>query len=105
THRVERDAGIAGVGEGGNTVAETLGDTITRRVEEHVPRENGALRARETKDPGAEVEILEKAAHRGELEVGVRIDEPRKQDRVSKVDRAARRRGRRGTDVGDAVHL
>jgi phosphatidylserine/phosphatidylglycerophosphate/cardiolipin synthase-like enzyme len=50
-----------------------------------------------------ERQLLEQAAHRGELEVRVRVDQPGHQDRAPEVDRAVRR-GERGRRLRRGAH-
>ena len=85
-HGVEADARVAGVGEGRDAGAQSLLDAEPRRVEQVVVREHGAARVREPEDPLAEGETVEKAAHRGELEVAVRVDETGQEQRVAEID-------------------
>jgi hypothetical protein len=102
-HRVEGDAGVAGVGVGRDAGAQPLGDPLPRPVEQIVARQHGALRGRETEDPVAEAEPLEEAAHGGELEVAVRVDEPRHEERLAELVVLARRRAVARSDVRDAA--
>ena len=100
-HRVERDARVAGVGIRGDTVANPLGESESRGVEHAGAIEHRALDAIETQDPAREVQILEKAAHQGELEVRVSVDEPGQQDGVAEVAIVAARRVDSRSDIHD----
>src|SRR6185369_7567971 len=103
-HRLEAAARITGVGEGRDPAAQALLDAQARGVEQIVVREHGATRVREPEDPLAEGQTVEKAAHGGELEVAVRVDETGEEECVAEVDVGTVSRGRRvgaRTDVRD----
>src|SRR5262249_50093379 len=95
-------ARIARVGKRGHPRAQSFLDSVTRRVEQGVRIEHVASRGGETEDPAAKVEGLEEAAHRGELEVRVRVDGTGKQKDVAEVMVVARWRLFDWTDEGDA---
>src|SRR5206468_2173610 len=64
---------------------QALLDAGTRRVEQSVLIEDRGTSRVESKNPAPEVEILEEAAHRRELEVAVRVDETGKQHDLAQV--------------------
>jgi hypothetical protein len=104
-HRLERRAGIVRVGKRRDAGKQPLGDPGTGGIEERFGRQHIAARFRETQDPLAERQVLEESAHHRELEVGVRVHEPRHERHRPELDvRAGRRVGSR-PDVRNAAFV
>src|SRR5206468_7396825 len=72
-HGVDGDAGITRIGIRRDARGNSLFDARARRVEEHFGREYRPLRGCESQNPSTKIEILEKAPHRRELEVTMRV--------------------------------
>ncbi len=101
-HRAERGARVVRVGVRRNPGQQPFGDTEACGVDERFRRERLTARAREAEDPRAEVEVLQKPAHHGELEMRVRVDEPGHERDVAEVDVGAVGRTAPFADVRDA---
>ena len=76
-HRGEWCAGIGGVGQTGDAVAQRFPDAGPRRIEQHALAHEITAHRGECAQPVAEIESLEEAAQQGELEMRMRIHEPR----------------------------
>jgi len=98
-HRVHHQTSRARIGVSGDSSVETFDDSVSRRVEEHLFGERFLPAAPQLVYPVVEAEILEKSAHRGELEMGMRVDDPRKQHALAEVVILAGRRGVNWSDV------
>ena len=85
-HRVKRLPRFGRVSVGGDAVRQRFDESKARRIEERMGVEAVASRERECAQPVAKIEPFEKAAHRGEFEMRVRVDQPRDQDRVAECD-------------------
>src|SRR5438876_332001 len=84
-HRLHHDAAGAGVGVGGDARLESLDYAEFCRIEELCVVENLVAALAELVDPIGEVEILEETAHRGELEMRVRVDQSGQENRVAQI--------------------
>src|SRR5205085_663015 len=84
-HRFHYQTAGAGVGVSGNSCFESLDYSESRRVAQPGRIEDLVTALTQLVDPLGEVEVLEEAAHRGQLEMGVSIYEAGQQDRVAEV--------------------
>jgi hypothetical protein len=80
----EHCTGISGVRDGSNSRGITLGQTPARRL--HILRWcTSRLQLPQLPDPGSKVGLLDPAFEAGQLEVGMRVDEARKDGGIFEV--------------------
>src|SRR5687767_5828747 len=84
-HRLHCHAAGAGVGISGDAGLEPFHDSEARGIEQRASVHDLVPALAQLINPLYEMTILEEAAHRGELEVSVGVDEAREKNRLAEV--------------------
>ena len=100
-HRLHHDPARACIGVSGDSRLDSFDNAKARGIEQRFPIHDLVPALAQPVDPLCEPTVLEKAAHRGELEVGMRVDQTGEQDRFAEVVVVTRRRGGAWANVGD----